>query len=219
MRIDRIVGARGSVRALPAAIGLAALLGVVAPALAGEQVAGIVVGIEGQGFRLGASGRDWIPLGLRKTVFLGDRLETLPASKLQLVLQGDTLFVLGPESHMQLPAPPRGPGNRLWRVTYGFFRMLAAERSRRAQLLVHLPTAVAAVRGTEIVGEAYPTKSAIAVLSGEVEVRGLFGRKGVRLGPGQGTDVSSGEAPSRPVTWGQARLQRLQDATHIPLRR
>ena len=83
---------------------------------------------------------------------------------------------------------------------------------------VHTATAVAAVRGTQWLGEVTPEATAITVLEGEVTVVHAEARIGgaVVLTPGQGTDVQGQQPPTAPKTWAPERVSRLLQATTLP---
>ena len=79
------------------------------------------------------------------------------------------------------------------------------------------PTAVAAIRGTDLTGEVTAEATAIVVLEGEVaisNVRPMF-RGLSTLTPGVGTTVKADEAPSPRTRWSEARIAGLRRATAI----
>jgi len=193
-------------------------LGPVGQVEAGERVAGYVVTVEGHGAdRLGTGEGRSIPLEVRQKVSYGDRLTTQAESRVQLFLWGDVVFVLGPDSQLELPAPGRGAREQALRLGPGSFRLLAPAGAREARLLVVTPTAVTAVRGAEIMGEVDKENTSIAVVRGEVEVRGTAKGGTVLLRAGQGTDVADGQDPTDPVEWDKERLERLREATAVKL--
>jgi len=209
-------------RGLLALLGVGAVLGGLGPAGqadAAERVAGYVVTVEGYGGdRLGAGEGRSIPLEPRRNVSDGDRLTTQEKSRVQLFLWGTVVFVLGPNSQLELPAPSRGAREQVLRMGPGSFRLLTpAGRARVARLLVKTPTAVTAVRGAEILGEVGEKHTAIVVVRGEAEVRGTAKSVTIRVRAGQGTDVADGQDPTEPVEWDPERLKRLRDATAISL--
>ncbi len=130
---------------------------------------------------------------------------------------GDVVFVLGPDSQLELPAPGRGAREQALRLGPGSFRLLAPAGAREARLLVVTPTAVTAVRGAEIMGEVDKENTSIAVVRGEVEVRGTAKGGTVTVKAGQGTDVADGQDPTDPVEWDKERLERLREATAVKL--
>jgi hypothetical protein len=191
----------------------------VGQANAGERVVGYVVTVEGHGAdRLGAGAGRSIPLEARQKVSYGDRLTTQAESRVQLFLWGRVVFVLGPNSQLELSAPGRGAREQVFRMGPGSFRLLApAGRARVERLLVITPTAVTAVRGAEILGEVAEKNTALAVLRGEAEVRGTAKGGTIRVRAGQGTDVSDGQDPTEPVEWDKERLDRLRALTAVKL--
>lgn len=185
---------------------------------AGERVAGYVVTVEGHGAdRLGAGEGRSIPLEVRRKVSYGDRLSTQAESRVQVFLWGTVVFVLGPNSQLELSAPGRGAREQVLRMGPGFFRLLTPVGARETHLLVMTPTAVTAVRGAEILGQVEEKNTAIAVLRGEAEVRGTAKGGTIRVRAGQGTDVAAGQDPTEPVLWQTERLERLRAMTAVKL--
>jgi hypothetical protein len=182
-------------------------------------VVGYVVTVEGHGGdRLGAGEGRSIPLEARQKVSYGDRLTTQEESRIQLFLRGTVVFVLGPNSQLELSAPGRRAREQVLRMGPGSFRLLApAGGARGARLLVMTSTAVTAVRGAEILGEVGEKHTAIVVIRGEAEVRGTAKGGTIRVRAGQGTDIADGRDPTEPVEWDKGRLERLRDATAVKL--
>lgn len=74
---------------------------------------------------------------------------------------------------------------------------------------IRTPHAIAAVRGTVYAVDVAPDMTSVLVVRGMVEVRKATGEAmSVRLGPGQGVDVSAG-TPLKATTWPAARAARL----------
>lgn len=192
-------------------------LGSVGPAGAAERVAGYVVTVDRYGYILASGESQWIPLEVRRRVSYGDRLMTIADSRVQLYLWGDVVFILGPDSQAELSAPRRGVRERVLRLSLGSFRLLALAGAPEARLLVVTPTAVTAVRGTEVMGEADKEHTSIAVVRGEVEVQGTAKGGTVLLRAGQGTDIAAGQDPTEAVVWPKERLERLRAATAVKL--
>jgi hypothetical protein len=176
------------------------------------------VTVEGHGAdRLGAGEGRSNPLEVRRKVSYGDRLTTQSGSRLQVFLWGAVVFVLGPDSQVELPAPARGAREQVLRMGSGSFRLLAPIGARQPNVLVMTPTAVAAVRGAEILGQVEEKNTVIVVLRGEAEIRGTAKGGTVTVTAGQGTDVADGQDPSGPVEWDKERLERLRAATAVKL--
>ena len=72
--------------------------------------------------------------------------------------------------------------------------------------------------GTDWITETAAGATAIVALDREVAVRnvdpGVAGQ--VVFGPGEGTDVAAGVAPSGPVVWGDARRNAFIERTTLP---
>jgi hypothetical protein len=79
------------------------------------------------------------------------------------------------------------------------------------------PTAIAAIRGTDLMGEVTADSTAIVVLEGTVgvsNVRPMF-RGLSTLTPGMGTTVKADEPPSTPTRWSESRIEGLRKATAV----
>ena len=79
---------------------------------------------------------------------------------------------------------------------------------------VHTRAAVASARSTEWAMEADSERTAVFVVSGDVEVSAAG--ETVILGEGLGVDVDAGERPTDPKAWGQGRVREILAATSIP---
>jgi ferric-dicitrate binding protein FerR (iron transport regulator) len=103
-------------------------------------------------------------------------------------------------------------------VVEGVFRLVVTAIMPRSTFEVHTTNAVAAIRGTDWLGQVQRDATALVVLEGEVvvtharpEVQGS-----VQLTAGMGTDVVGQQPPAPPKQWGAARLQALLTATTLP---
>lgn len=83
----------------------------------------------------------------------------------------------------------------------------ATDAQKDFQILT--PHAIAAVRGTKWVVEVQPSRSSTLVISGEVAVRHLQADDAVKLGPGQGVDVSPGTSRLVVKRWARKRVRAL----------
>lgn len=186
---------------------LVALLGAAPIAPRAAEPFGRVVILEGSALVLRDARRQ--PLLEGADVRLGDEIRTGDASRLVIESQEGTRIVVGPASEVTLRQRlVSREGGRLelaLDLFTGILRLLGGEQG--AVPSVETRAAVASVRSTEWLVQATGVGTAVLALDGEVEVRA--GTEAVVLHSGEGTDVPVGGAPSRPVTWGQARHDRL----------
>jgi hypothetical protein len=161
------------------------------------------------------------PLTLQKSVFQEDIIETDRASKVRITLSDATVISLGEQSRLELKqfsheARQQTRSGRL-AIAWGFFRAILKEMTSPSSVEVITPTAVAAIRGTDLMGEVTADSTAIVVLEGTVAVSNV--RPNVpdlsTLTPGMGTTVKSDEPPSTPTKWSEARIEGLRRATAL----
>jgi hypothetical protein len=99
----------------------------------------------------------------------------------------------------------------------GFFSAIIKEISAPSSPDLVTPTAVAAIRGTDLIGEVTADATAIVVLEGSVALsnrRPLF-RGLSTLTPGMGETVWEDEPPSTPTRWAESRIEGLRRATSL----
>ncbi|QEX17304.1 hypothetical protein FRZ44_26000 [Hypericibacter terrae] len=201
MRIDRRVW----LRAMLAAIALGGLT----RRLAAQDAVGEVVRLQGHVAKTRGSGET--ALGLGDKVALGDSIVTGENGKVDLRFADGSLLTVGPSSRVEVArfAPKAGGGGEaLLSLLSGIIKLIVNDGTRWGRFAVQTETAVAAVRGTEWLVEAGKDTSAVLVLSGTVEVAGRAAGPVFKLGPGQGTDIKAGAAPTPPKIWGAARRQK-----------
>jgi hypothetical protein len=160
-------------------------------------------------------------LTLRRPVFREDIIETDRASKVRIALTDATVISLGEQSRLELnqfsqDARQQTRAGR-FAMTMGVFRAILKEMMPPSTFEVTTPTAVAAIRGTDLMGEVSPNSTAIVVLDGTVGVFNI--RPSVPdqaiLTPGMGTTVTSNQPPSAPTRWSESRIEALRRATTI----
>jgi hypothetical protein len=162
------------------------------------------------------------PLTLQKPVFQEDIIATDRASKVRITLADATVISLGEQSRLELrqfsyDARQQTRSGRL-SLALGFFRAILKEMTSPSGVEVITPTAVAAIRGTDLMGEVTPDSTAIVVLEGTVAVSNVRPTVGglATLTSGMGTTVKAGEPPSTPTNWSEARIEGLRRATALP---
>jgi hypothetical protein len=161
------------------------------------------------------------PLTLHKPVFQEDIIETDRTSKVRITLSDATVISLGEQSRLELrqfsqDARQQTRSGRLV-MAWGFFRAILKEMTSPSTVEVITPTAVAAIRGTDLMGEVTADSTAIVVLEGTVAVSNVhpMSRGLATLTPGMGTTVKGDEAPSTPTRWSESRIEGLRKATGL----
>ena len=182
---------------------------------------GQVVALTGQAAVQHRAGTSIEPLTMQSRLYQDDLIYTQAASKVRLALVDGTTLVLGEQSTLHLTKFVYAPGQSqksLLTVVQGAFKLVISKVLPRSTFEVHTTNAVAAVRGTEWLGQVTRDATAILVLEGEVavsharpEVRGT-----VLLTAGTGTDVVGQQPPTPTKPWGEARIRALVAATTLP---
>jgi len=163
-----------------------------------------------------------MPLHVQSPVYRGDTIQTLEASKIKLLLIDGTGLTLGERGTMTLSqlvyAPQRNTHQGVVSIAKGIFRAVTRKVLPQTTFEVRTDTAVAAVRGTQWLGEVTPDATAIVVLDGEVAVTHADAsvRGEVVLTPGMGTDVQGKAPPTAPRQWAEKRVSTLLQATALP---
>ena len=161
------------------------------------------------------------PLTLQKAVFQEDIIETDRASKVRMTLSDATVISLGEQTRFEFKqfsheAWQQTRSSRL-AIAWGLFRAILKEMTSPSTVDVITPTAVAAIRGTDLMGEVIADSTAIVVLEGTVAVSNVRPMVlGVAtLTAGMGTTVKGVEPPSTPTRWSESRIEGLRRATSL----
>jgi hypothetical protein len=189
--------------------------------LAQESI-GEVTALQGEATVQRAGSAQAIPLRVQSPVYRDDTIKTLEAAKIKLLLIDGTGLTLGERGTMTLSqfvyAPQRNTHRGVVSIASGIFRAVTRKVLPQTTFEVRTATAVAAVRGTQWLGEVTPDTTAIVVLDGEVAVAhadaNVHGE--VVLTPGMGTDVQGKAPPTAPRQWGEKRVSTLLQATALP---
>ena len=153
-------------------------------------------------------------------VYRADIIRTFDASKIKLVLIDGTELTLGERGVMTLSQLVYTPQTHqgVVHIAQGFFRAVTQKVLPHTAFEVRTATAVAAVRGTQWLGEVTPEATAIVVLQGKVAV--VHAQASIRgqvvLTPGLGTDVQGKRPPTAPKPWAEERVAKLLRATALP---
>lgn len=91
-------------------------------------------------------------------IFLGDRIRTGRAGRLQIMLMDKTTFTIGPNAAMVIDdfvySPKTGAGRMTARILKGAFRYVSGSIAKKnpARVRIKLPVATVGIRGTTVVG-------------------------------------------------------------------
>jgi ferric-dicitrate binding protein FerR (iron transport regulator) len=176
--------------------------------LAAQEMVAQVVRVRGHVTRTGSAGEGLLTAGA--PVAIGDAVVTAAEAKADLRFTDGSLLTVGPSSRVEIaryaPDAPGGQAEALLSLLSGIIKLIVNDDARWSRFAVESETAVASVRGTEWLVEATKDSTAVFVLRGSVEVASRGAEAGaVIVGPGQGTDVAAGAAPTLPKLWGAKR--------------
>src|SRR5688572_6594793 len=189
-----------------------------------QDPAGTVAALQGRAEAQGAAQTAWRALALRSDVFVGERLRTADASRLKLLMRDDSVITLGPKSELVIDEQvvrTEGGTSRMGALV-GAVRAVVTDRYGKpgASFEVKTPTAVAGVRGTGFVVliDADGKRTRVIGLYDVTRVRSVAdtrGRREVRVGAGQLTEVVAGGEPTAPRDLGADELAALVEPTAI----
>ncbi|NIR60085.1 MAG: FecR domain-containing protein [Gammaproteobacteria bacterium] len=183
-----------------------------APAAGARDPVGQVARLEGDALvtRAGAETTDL--LEPEAPVYLQDRIETLAGSRIELRFEDDTVVFLGAKSTLRITEFVLSAGGErdsaVLDLITGIFRAIVTRVLPDAAFEVRTQRVVAAVRGTDWMGEVSDDTFSVVVLDGAVAVQRAD--EEVVLRTGDGVDVRSGE-PLRKKRWGQGRIDGMRE--------
>jgi hypothetical protein len=186
-----------------------------------QESVGRVTALEGRATVL-RQGR-FVPeaVTLQKPVFQEDVIETDVASKVRVTLTDATVISLGERSRLELKQflydPRQQTRTSRFTIPSGVFRAIIKGLLPQSTIEIITPTAVAAIRGTDLMGEVSTKSTAIVVLEGTVmisNVRPHF-RGLATLTQGTGTTVVDDQPPGAVTQWSESRIDALRRATTI----
>jgi hypothetical protein len=161
------------------------------------------------------------PLVNQQAIFQEDIIQTDVASKVKLTLIDATVISLGEQSRLELKefaySSPQQTLTARFSIAVGIFRAIVNKLIPQSAFEVTTPTAVAAIRGTDFMGEVKPDSTAIVVLEGTVVISNvrLTFRGIATLLEGTGTTVADDQPPSAPTKWSESRIEALRRATAL----
>ena len=153
-----------------------------------------------------ADGQDWRSVGAGTRIGVGDRLTTVGPSRALIQLDGGLTLTLGARTEMTIgeAAPDDGAFGFVLDLAKGIVRAVLRPSSAGTAATVRSALAVTSVRSTEWTVEHGDAGTAVFVRSGTANVTAEGAT--VVLGPGDGTDVTPGNAPSPVHAWGERRV-------------
>lgn len=197
---------------------IASSLALTAPVISAQEPAGQVARLEGEARVARAGAETTEALEADAPVYLGDRIETLAGSRIELRFKDETLVFLGAKSTLRITEfVLSAAGERDAAVLDfigGIFRAIVSQVLPEAAFEVRTKQVVAAVRGTDWMAEISDDTVAVVVLEGAVAVRRADAE--VVLRSGDGVDVRPGE-PLQTKRWGQGRIDRLRERMFRPM--
>jgi hypothetical protein len=161
------------------------------------------------------------PLATQEAIFQEDIIQTDAASKVKITLIDATVISLGEQSRLELKefaySSPQQTLTARFSIAVGIFRAIVNKLIPQSAFEVTTPTAVAAIRGTDFMGEVKPDSTAIVVLEGTVVISNvrLTFRGIATLLEGTGTTVADDQPPSAPTKWSESRIEALRRATAL----
>jgi len=151
-----------------------------------------------------------------------DTIETDVASKIKITFVDGTVLSLGEKGVLEITkfvySPQRKTQISRLTIAVGLFRAVVEKLLPVAKFEVATTTTVAAIRGTDWMGEVKPDSTAMVVLKGKVAIANFYSdtRGHVTLTEGMGTTVNANQPPTTPNKWGEARINALMKATALP---
>ena len=139
-----------------------------------------------------------VPLNEETPVAEGDIVQTGPRSGAELTLDGETVFKLQPGTTFKVEKI-FVKNTQLSLSQGGMLAKVKPVTDPMQGIIVKLPTAVVAVRGTEFGAETQDSLSHVGVFDeGHVVVAGAWGHEHVKLSPNQETQVPLSNVPQPP---------------------
>lgn len=195
-----------------------------APIVLAEQPepVGSVAALQGKATVIHAASTEPELLAVQSSLYPVDIVQTEADSKIKLQFIDGTVMALGEKSKLLITsfvyAPMKKAHSAFFTIPQGIFRAIARKILPQSRFEVTTTNTVAALRGTDWLGEVTPDLTSIVVLDGRVTVShtGTDIPGEVVLTKGMGTDVDRWQPPSPAKRWGQNRVEALKKATALP---
>lgn len=177
-----------------------------APTLGAEAV-GAVTRVQGRA--VAERGTQVEPLSAEAPVIRDDRLVTGDASRLEVLLEGDTTLTLGENGALVLDDLIVTPAESSLRIRVtGAFRLASGLLPHGARTEITTPLGTIGIRGTDVWGGPIDGAFGVFLIDGVVEVSTQAGTV-ILDTPGTGTTLSAANAPpSDPVVWPGQKVDR-----------
>ena len=177
-----------------------------APSPGAEQV-GAVTRVQGR--TAAERGAQVIALGAAAPVIRDDRLVTGDASRLEVLLRGDTTLTLGENGALVLDDLIVTPTESSLRIRVsGAFRLASGLLPHGARTEIITPLASIGIRGTDVWGGPIEGAYGVFLIDGVIEVTTQAGTV-ILDRPGTGTTLRAADAPpSDPVVWAGDKVDR-----------
>jgi hypothetical protein len=174
-RLSALLFATFAVPASSSALLAAEQLAQAAPAAAAK--AGIAAAVRGEVQLVAVPGVREVGRNVSSgdVILLGDQITTGPEGRLQIMLQDETVFTIGPNAALVIDRfvydPQTNAGKVSASVLKGTFRFVTGKVAKRepSDMEVKLPVGSIGVRGTSVAGEVSGTRSTIVLLGPGVE--------------------------------------------------
>jgi len=170
-----------------------------------QDHAGRIVKVFGEAKLINIDGQEK-SLHIGDYVHEGEQIETSKSSMVKLLMNDDTLFHVGPNSHFVLEKfqlITKSDRQAVYHLLKGKMRSLFTIKAEKDQLKIKTPNAAMGVRGTEIVSDVYmkdeKLQTDIALVSGKLEIEGIDDK-----GQGSVYELNAGELFSARVSEGKS---------------
>lgn len=160
-------------------------------------------------------------IAVHSPIFRKDIIKTDPGSRIRLKFNDGSRVSLGADSTMKITkfvySEKSNKRRSILTIPEGIFRVIVSKIMPDSRVEVQTATAVSAVRGTDWIGEATPSSTAIFVAEGVVSVRsGNRDIKGeIILEQGEGTSVMLDKELTPKKKWGQAKVSDFVSRTSV----
>jgi len=187
-----------------------------------EQKVGEVIALSGTATVNHGTSAKPVILAAHDPIYEKDVIRTEAAAKVKIGFDDGTQVTLAELSSLEIrefvvTLKPKTP-NAFLVLAAGAFRAIVNNVSQRDTFKVQTPTAIAAVKGTDWMGEVKAGSTGVVVLQGRVGVSNvnpdIAGE--VLLTDLMGTDVADNQPPTPPKEWGEKRRNALLKATDLP---
>lgn len=189
---------------------------------ASERVSvGVIDALKGDAQIIRAGAETMETAQINAPVYRHDIIQTGANSKIRLKFADESLVSIGANGTLKISkyvySAERNERSSFFTIPEGIFRVVVSKFMPNSQFEVQTATAVSAVRGTDWMGLASPSSTAIFVSRGAVLVKS--GNQNINgeviLTQGEGTAVALDEPLAPKKKWGQAKVSDFQARTSV----